>query len=110
MPDFTLKRGDELPTIQASLSTGGAPVNLTGATVVRFIMAPKAGGTVKVKSPAVIVSATDGIVRYDWKTADTDVAGEFQAEWEVTWADGKSQTFPTGSYHSIAVLADLDGA
>jgi hypothetical protein len=109
VPDFVIKAFDELPSIRATLSVAGNPVDLTGATV-RFIMVPKGAKTVKVKAPAVIVAPTQGVVRYDWTSADTNTPGEYQAEWEVTFTDGKSQSFPTASYHSVAVLADLDGA
>ncbi len=110
MPDFVIKRNDELPAIRATLSSGGVPVNLSTATQVRFIMAPKNGGPVKVNAPAVVVEPAQGLIRYDWVSADTDTPGSYQAEWEVTWADGKSQTYPTTSYHTIDVLADLDAS
>lgn len=110
MADFTLKANDEEPSIQATLARGGTPVDLTAATGVKFVMAAKGGGPPKVNAAAVIVSPSQGIVRYDWTSADTDTPGSYQAEWQVTWGTGKSQTFPTTSYHSIDVLADLDNA
>lgn len=108
--DFTVKAHDRLPSIQATLSSAGAPVNLTTASAVSFIMRPVKGNTVKINAPAVVVSATDGVVRYDWTSADTDTPGQYQAEWEVTWSGGKQQTFPTLTYHTVDVLADLDDA
>lgn len=111
MADFSLKANDRLPSIKATLSTGGAPIDLTPATKVDFIMKGAAPATVpKVNSPAVIVDPAGGVVRYDWKAGDTNTPGSYQAEWEVTWDDGKTQTFPTTSYHTIDVLADLDSA
>lgn len=109
MADFTIKSHDRLPSIQAALTSSGEPVDLTTATSVDFIMRAESGGTVKVNSPAVIVDAGEGVVRYDWDAADTDSPGPYQAEWEVTWPGGKQQTFPTLTYHTVAVLADLDG-
>src|SRR4051812_42228077 len=102
--DWSLKAHDTLPSIQATLSA-----DLTTATGVNFIMRPVAGGPVKVNAAAVIVTPATGIVRYDWIPADTDTAGSYQAEWQVTWAGGKRQTFPTLTYHTVDVLADLDG-
>lgn len=115
MADFSIKANDRKPSIRATLLTGTppatAPVDLTNASRVDFIMkAGGVGGTVKVNSPAVIVDAPSGVVRYDWAAADTNAPGTYQAEWEVQWLDGMTQTFPTKTYHSIDVLADLDSA
>lgn len=110
MADFTLKANDRLPSIAAVLATGsGTPLNLTGAAV-KFIMRAKTGGAPKVNTAAVIVDATAGSVRYDWTATDTNTAGSWQAEWQITWSDGKQQTVPTLTYHTIDVLADLDDA
>lgn len=108
--DFTIKANDRLPSIQATLSSAGAPIDLTTATSVKFIMRPIAGGATKVNTAATIVTPTSGVVRYDWLAIDTNTAGSFQAEWEITWTGGKKQTVPTTSYHTVDVLADLDGA
>lgn len=111
MPDFVLKSHDRLPSIQAILSSGGNPVDLSAAgTSVKFIMKTAQGNTIKVNAAATIVTANSGVVRYDWLATDTDTAGEFLAEWQVTFSGGKTQTFPTTSYHSVSILADLDGA
>jgi len=110
MADWTMKAHDRLPSIQAVLSSGGNPVDLTGATGVKFIMKTAQGNTIKVNTAATIVTANAGVVRYDWLAVDTDTAGSYQAEWQVTWTGGKTQTFPTTSYHTIDILADLDGA
>jgi hypothetical protein len=103
--DFTIKANDRLPSIQATLSA-----DLTTATGVNFIMKSVQGNTIKVNAAATIVTPASGVVRYDWIAADTATPGSYQAEWQVTWTGGKKQTFPTLTYHSIDVLADLDGA
>lgn len=115
--DWSMKQHDHRPSIQATLSADLSPAG----TTVNFIMRPTLSGAVKVNAAAVIVgtriitpvtgdpyTVTD--VRYDWATGDTDTAGQFQAEWQVTWTGGKKQTFPTETYHSLEILADLDGA
>lgn len=114
MAEFSIKANDLKPSIAATL--GFAGVEPTGPLVgtVQFIM--RRVGTVAattiatVEAPAVIVDAATWKVRYDWVEGDTDTAGEYLAEWEVTDAQGKPQTFPGDSYHSITIFPDLDGA
>jgi hypothetical protein len=105
MADFTLKANDTLPVIEAGLSADLSPVG----TTVMFIMRRDADPTPKVNAAAEIVDGESGLVRYAWDVGDTDAPGTYKAEWEVHWADGKVQTFPTLTYHTIDVLADLDG-
>lgn len=104
--DFTIKAFDRLPAIRATLNA-----DLTTAVSVDFIMRPIAGGTPKVNAAAVVISSgATSVVEYQWIAADTNLAGSYQAEWEVHWPSSKTQTFPTLTYHTIDVLADLDGA
>lgn len=111
MADWSLKAHDRAPSIQATLSIGGSPVYLGDAgTSVKFIMAKAQGGSPVVNAAAVIADPVNGVVRYDWAAGDTATPGNYEAEWQVTWADGKEQTFPTLSYLSITILADLDNA
>lgn len=112
MADFTIKQHDRLPSIEAQLTEiDGSPLSagLAGATVA-FIMKPQQGGTVKVNAPAVIEDQAACLVRYDWATGDTDTVGDYNAEWQVTFADGRKRTFPTDTYNTVRVVADLDGA
>lgn len=111
--DFEMQRHDRLPSIQATLSA-----DLTDAASVKFIMrkatadyVPDFTGAAKVNATATIVEPAAGIVRYDWLAIDTDTAGTYVGQWEVTWTAGsKPQTFPTRTYHTILVRADLDDA
>lgn len=110
-PDFVIKAHDRLPSIQATLSTGENTVDLSPVGVaVNFILTSAVGVAPKVNAAAVLVDAASGIVRYDWAATDTNTPGSYLGEWQVTWPDGRKQTFPTESYHVISVLADLDNA
>jgi hypothetical protein len=104
---YSTKRNDLLPSITDTLTdVAGAPVNLTGATV-RFLMRDMYR-LLKVNSPAVIVTPAAGTVRYDWQPGDTNTAGAFQAEWEVTFGSGKPETFPPHGFITVAIDEDVD--
>ena len=111
MADFSIKRFDRLPSIAATLTDAlGSPVDLTSSTV-KFIMASApGGGTPTLNTAATIVSAAAGTVRYDWAAGSTVTAGDFVAEWEVTFASAKKQTFPSVGYNTITISPDLDNA
>ena len=106
---FNLKRGDTSPAITGTLTySDGSAVNLTGASV-RFVMRSQAGSSPKVSAAATIVSPTAGTVSYSWNTAgqDTNVAGEYDCEWIVTFSGGAVQTFPTNGYVTLSIEEDL---
>jgi hypothetical protein len=101
-----VKRNDLKPDINATLlDQTGVPIDLTGATV-RFIIASSERGVI-VNAPATIVNATQGKVRYTWVSGDTANAGEYRAEFEVTFSDGRKLTVPNDSYISVRILEDL---
>lgn len=116
---FKIKANDRRPSIQVTLGYQGSAAvpSLTGCTV-QFIMRakdaktnlPAVGSAAKVAALAIIVDALTGKVRYDWAAGDTSIPGAFLAEWEVTDAEGLTQTFPTDGYNDVLIYADLDGA
>lgn len=90
-PLFVVVLKDDFGEISESI------VNLTTATSAVFNMRAKDGGAVKVnRGSATISNAAGGEITYSWGTADTSLAGDFEAEVEVTWNDGKTETFPSG--------------
>lgn len=109
MADYTIKSHDRRPIIRYPITDNGRPVDLTVALQVDFIMRAANGGPLRVNAPAIIVDALGGVVEYHWAIGDTDLPGNYQAEWEVHWEPGITETFPRLTYHTVAVLADLDG-
>ena len=104
---MNIKQNDTSPSIQTQFLDGdGLPVDITGNLGVSFHMRD-AAGTVKIDTAATVVTAASGIVRYDWLAADTDTAGTFQAEFEVTYSDGKIETFPNASYIEVIITDDI---
>lgn len=107
--DFTIKRGDQLPELEVTLTdTAGRIVNLTGIIGVSFLMSVKGGANV-VNRPATVVDAPNGIVKYVWADGDTDTAGGYNGEFEVEFGDGRTETFPNAKYIAIKVFQDLGG-
>lgn len=91
---FTIKRNDTGPSIREALTLGGAPLNLTGATV-RFRLTAKGATTPKVNQLATVEApATAGIVHYTWLLGDTDTSGDYIREWQCTLSDGSVVTVP----------------
>lgn len=107
MSAWYVKQNDSAGTIEATLvDEDEVAVDLTGATV-RFHMRKAGAASAKVNAAATIVTAASGIVRYSWVSGDTDEAGVFSAEWEVTFSGGGRQTFPNWQDDTVTVTAEL---
>jgi hypothetical protein len=110
MPEetFYIKQNDTASFITRDLKDAfGAPVNVTGAAV-KFSMRVKPAGTIKVDDEdAVIVTAGTGRVRYEWTAANTNTADEYEAEFQVTYANGKIQTFPNDGHIPVVITDDI---
>ena len=110
MPEetFYIKQNDTASFLTRDLKDAfGAPVNVTGAAV-KFSMRVKPAGTVKVDDEdAVIVTAGTGRVRYEWTAANTNTADEYEAEFQVTYANGKIQTFPNDGHIPVVITDDI---
>lgn len=106
--DFTIKEGDRLPELEATLYGANDEVAPLNGSTVTFILSDKATGTLLLNSPAVLVDADLGQVKYAWAIGDTDMAGSYRGEFEVTYGDGRRLTFPNDSYIDIKIVPDLD--
>jgi hypothetical protein len=107
METFEIKRNDRLPLLNAALKTKeGAVVTLSGASV-QFHMKKGGSSTLKVDSAGSVVSATAGTVQYAWAAGDTDTAGDYEGEFEVTHSSGKLESFPLNESIPIRVIEDL---
>jgi hypothetical protein len=107
-----LKRGDTAPAVQAPLYADDAattPLDLAGATV-EFVMAKTASepGTPKLTGACTVTDPTAGKVEYGWQAGDTDTAGSYMAEFQITWSDGTIQTLPRSGYLTVTITEDLD--
>ena len=110
MPEetFYIKQNDTASFLTRDLKDAfGSPVNVTAAAVV-FSMRVKPAGTVKVdEQECTIVTAGIGRVRYEWTAANTNTADEYEGEFQVTYANGKIQTFPNDGYIPVVITDDI---
>lgn len=107
--DFEIKQNDTSPALEGILRDGfGAPVNMTGATVV-FLMRLHPAGAVKISAGTMgaVGSATLGRQKYSWSASDTNTAGRYEGEIEATFADGAIRTFPPNGYFIIDIADDV---
>lgn len=106
MNDFTIKQNDTSPGIRAVLKDSqGEAVDLSGARVNFHLADPR--GEVIINETALIINGPEGVVSYGWKAGDTARAGNYRAEWEVEFADGKVETFPNHGYIKIKIIKEL---
>src|SRR5437899_676895 len=105
MSAINIKRGDTSRLLTDTLTINGAPINLTGASVVLVFKDPDAGTTVR--RNASIVSPSAGTVQYQLVSADVQNALTWLLEWEVTLSGGGVITIPEDGYFTMKVWADL---
>jgi len=103
---FRLKRNDTSRPIKW-YPRATPQSDFTGASVV-FNMADASGSKKINRGPAYISSDTDGtFFAYEWTAADTSTADLFDAEFELTLADGDVETYPNDGYISVKILEDI---
>lgn len=108
------KTGDTFPHIFGTiLDSDNQPVNVFGATSLRFI-AKRQTGTEIIAGTAVKLDDSTvplrGRWKYVWAANDLAVAGDYEVEIEVTWSVGNIETFPDNKTRNpiFNVTADLD--
>lgn len=105
---FFIKQNDTSPSLKAFIQDAdGNSVNLTGAAV-RLHINETGGGPNIIDELMTVNDANGGEVQYDWVAADTVNAGTFSAEIEITFSDGKIETFPNDGYFTITITAELN--
>ena len=103
MSEGTFVQGDTAPDITVTLyqSDGTTPLDLTDSTV-KFQMRKADDRKFTVDASAdVDTDPTTGKVSYRWSVGDLAVPGDYQAQWEVTYNDGRIQTTATPNEISV---------
>ena len=106
MQKFIIKRGDTSPALRYALLPES--VSLVGATV-RFQMRLRGGATV-IDRPAEVQSLFQpAVVTHAWSPGETNIAGRYEAEFRVTYADGGIKTFPNHGFIDVFIIGDVPG-
>lgn len=107
-PKFVIKQNDTAPALVTVLQDSrGRPRILTGATVV-INMRLQSDKSVKISGASVtITDASLGIVSYSFTAANTDTAGVYELEIQVTYSDSSIETFPNNDYVIVTILDDI---
>lgn len=115
---FQIKQYDRRPLFVVVLKDNfgeedEAIVNLTTASTAVFNMRPEGSSVARITRGAALISnAAGGEVTYSWGTSsgtvgDTAVPGTYEAEIEITWNDGKPETFPNDGYWEVEITDDI---
>jgi hypothetical protein len=111
MQERRIKRHDDTVTPWARfLDEAGVPIDLTGCTVRYTVQDIQTGETPIVRAPTLIRDQTSfrGEVFYQFTPADVATALYGSEEWEVTYPDGRKETFPVGDSVTVIIQPDLD--
>lgn len=79
---LVLSKGATLPELEVQLLNGNAPEDLTGG-VVTFSMDDDKGVAKITGAAAVLVTATDGKIKYVWASGDVDTEGVFFGQFKI---------------------------
>jgi hypothetical protein len=109
---FNIKRNDLRPYLPAQFfqPNGVDPLPLDQALAVNIVVSPKGAAPEdppKFKKACVITDALAGQIEYRWSGTDTDTAGDFSYEFEISWPNAEPQTIPADAYLDLVIVDDL---
>lgn len=105
-----IKRGDTEPvfSVEPSWPRGGG-VDFSNVSEVLFYLErlEDASDEVLLNGAAASVNEEESRVEYDFEEGDTDMLGEYRAEFELVWDNGDRAIFPTSGYYTIRVVETI---
>lgn len=112
--DFYVKQGDTWPAlgeVDPIVLKAGPPgsevvIPLTGAAV-KFLARKLDDPLTTIEGNCDLVVAANGTIKYQWATGDTDVAGDYQVEFQITFGDSRIGTVPTEGYYTLKITDDI---
>jgi hypothetical protein len=104
MPDITLKRGDTLPLIAATLT---GPDSLEGATVL-FRARHRQQPAIVLERDATITDPNERTVTVALTAEDTAEPGDYDGEFVVGWAGVGEMTLPVDGFLHLRIASDVE--
>lgn len=106
--DFVIKQGDTAPRITGTLTDGsGDPVDVSGSTVLLHLHGLTIENDISLPASIDVDAPDKNVVYYDWETGDTDEAGYYGGEWQVTYGSGQIQTFSNYGVFLVQVAEQI---
>lgn len=101
---FKIKRGATSPSLVYRVTALSAP----GATAV-FRMQDAGTKDVYITAGAVTLTedGDDLLFQYNWDSDDTDMQGEYEAEFVLTYSGGAVEKFPNDEFIAVTVGEDV---
>ena len=98
----TFVTGDTSPALSGTCTSDGAPANLAGASVEIHI---RWNDNSTVTKTAAVTDAANGVWSYVWQAGDLSIPGRAKVEAQVTFSNGKIQTFGPVSFAVLEQIA-----
>lgn len=98
---YRIKRNDTGVGMKIQLLNNGSPVDLSGC-VPWFLFDDK-------QITATVVNSKEGEILVVFDKYHTVRSGNFKAEIEVLYPDGRLETFPNNSYIRLSIIDDVGG-
>jgi len=110
---FIIKRNDTAPALIATVYDKGClggweRFNLSTVTQINFSMVDDCGALIISSQSAQTISASSGVIQYNWKDGDTAMAGNYIGEFELFFADGTKMSLPREGGISIKIEEDIN--
>lgn len=105
---FHIKQNDTSPALRAELKDADDNAVDVREASVEFHMRPVGGTTAVVSAPGSVIDGVNGIVEYSWVNGDTSTVGNYEAEFQVTFANSKIETFPNSRYIKVKIVPEID--
>ena len=105
--DNVIKKGDTFTPLSGVLRDKNGVVDLTPSSRVLLYVRSRSGSVLINGAEMVVVSASEGKVKYEWAESDVLVPGVFGYEIVVEWFNGKKTTFPNDGLNTLVISSSV---